>query len=150
MGVEAEGGILERDGPACLSRSEYQITYRELESTSYSSQTQKENMSPLFFDSPDSTASQDGSVISAKPYTPYHGIKSSSGKRFKCEYQGCAYAASRRDHVRAHFKAHHDGNPFVCSKWYAHTSGLLILLFTGIFQQDDVCLSGGSPITRLQ
>jgi hypothetical protein len=87
-------------------------------------------------------------VISAKPYTPYHSTKTSSGKQFKCEHQGCRYAASRRDHVRSHFKAYHDGNPFECGKWCAYSTRLLISLLTRVFQPQDVRLSGGSPLPR--
>ena len=83
-------------------------------------------LSPLYSNSPDSTPSQDGSVISANPYTPYHSIKTDSEKPFKCPDKGCPYAASRRDHVWSHFKAHHDGNPFKCSQWYVYSTVILI------------------------
>ena len=124
-----EAAILARDGCACLDRQEYRFDDdRSKTTTAYSSQ--KDNVSPVlsppFSDSPGSTSSQEGSILSTKPCTTYRGIKTGSEKRFKCELQGCPYSASRRDHVRSHFKAHHDGNPFECSQWYAYLPGFLI------------------------
>ena len=136
--------ILAKDGYTCLDREEYQFSDIQFAtSTSCSSQKsiipQLSMSSPPYSDSPDSIPSQDGSEMSPGAYSSY---KSGSKSVFKCKHPRCRYAASRQDHVRDHFKAHHEGNYYQCSSWYAYNPDLLISLLTKHFSPSKYVYRG--------
>ena len=119
--------ILAREGHTCLYRPEYQFSNDcATASTPFSSQeaiylSPLSTGSPLYSDPPGSTPSHDGSNTSSN-------IDTGPIKKFKCPQRGCPYASSRQDHVRYHFKAHHEGNRYECDQWYGYAPSLLISL----------------------
>ena len=123
-GVEIEAAILEHEGYQCLRRPEYQFQDSETISTPLSSQgfdlSPYDTSPPPSTESPDSVLSQDGPPVFSQ--TPTAGESTdfshtSSLKRFKCSHPDCPHAASRQDHVRDHYRVHHQGIYYECDKW---------------------------------
>jgi hypothetical protein len=126
-GVESATAIFAQEGHYCLLRREYQFDDNEL-SFGTPFLHQNSDLSPYdpppppSSESPDSILSQDGSGVSSGArlldgsgdYSHIHLLK-----KFKCHHSGCPYAADRQDHTRDHYKAHHEGNYYVCDVWYA-------------------------------
>jgi hypothetical protein len=123
-GVELQAAVLSREGYKCLLRPEYQFQDNELISTTLRFQdidlSPYEASPPPSSESPDSVLSHDGSVVSPQTHptnSPIDSGHNSSLKRFKCLHPGCSYAADRKDHVKYHYQARHQGIYHVCDLW---------------------------------